>query len=81
MPKSFSQFRMAMSESAMHKLERCLPKSAPGRTQNLAARVRSTAAFLALIFALLCVPSLRAQTTASLTGAVTDPTGAVVPGA
>jgi hypothetical protein len=36
---------------------------------------------LLLIAALLCVPSMRAQTTAQITGTISDTTGAVVPGA
>ncbi len=36
---------------------------------------------VALLALLLSVPALQAQTTAQLSGTVTDPTGAVVPGA
>ncbi|HCT60149.1 MAG TPA: hypothetical protein DGA22_04630 [Acidobacterium sp.] len=76
MQKCFSQFR-----TAMHKFERGLSMSQSGRGRSLSAKISRPAVFLTLVFALLCVPALRAQTTASLTGAVTDPTGAVVPGA
>jgi hypothetical protein len=43
--------------------------------------VRLCVGMLALMAMLLCIPSMHAQTTAQLSGTVTDTTGAVVPGA
>ena len=43
--------------------------------------LRFSAGFLALLALMLFMPALYAQTTAQLSGTITDPTGAVIPGA
>lgn len=48
---------------------------------GLGLKIRAWGVLIAMAGLMLCVPGLHAQTTASLTGTVTDPTGAVIPNA
>jgi hypothetical protein len=52
-----------------------------GGAFSIVSRLSLWGALMAFAFFLLCVPQLRAQTTASMSGTVTDQTGAVIPGA
>ncbi len=53
---------------------------AEGRS-GLRLKIQAWGALIALVCLMVCVPGLHAQTTASLSGTVTDPTGAVIPNA
>ncbi len=52
-----------------------------GGAFSMVSRLSLWGALMAFAFFLLCVPQVNAQTTASLSGTVTDQTGAVIPGA
>uniref|UniRef100_A0A7V4XSX6 Carboxypeptidase regulatory-like domain-containing protein n=1 Tax=Acidobacterium capsulatum TaxID=33075 RepID=A0A7V4XSX6_9BACT len=52
-----------------------------GGAFSIVSRLSLWGALMAFAFFMLCVPQLRAQTTASMSGTVTDQTGAVIPGA
>jgi hypothetical protein len=58
-----------------------VPSFWAGGRSGLSLKIRAWGVLIALVGLMMCVPGLHAQTTASLSGTVTDPTGAVIPNA
>ncbi len=58
-----------------------VPSLWAGGRSGLSLKIRAWGVLAVLVGLMMCVPGLHAQTTASLSGTVTDPTGAVIPGA
>ena len=52
-----------------------------GGPRGLRLKIKVWGVLFAMMCLMMCVPGLHAQTTASLSGTITDPTGAVIPGA